>query len=691
MANEHPGKGPLNIVINSITPAGGVERAAVNLANMMADTFEVCVVSLYSEDGLPFYPLDERVEVKHLGVKFTPGLKNYVPQNIAVLKELRRQIRFTPQAITLGVNVNINSVLALLKRFGAQGRFIGCEHMNYDEAVKLAQLTRRLTYPLLDDVVVLTTAEQKVFRNLLGLYVKVIPNALSFMPATPASLAPQRLIAIGRYTYQKGFDRLIPAIGDLMRRHNDWTLDFFGKGEQEAELRHLILREGLDNVRLHQPTSEIEEEYLSSSIFLLPSRFESFGMVVLEAQACGLPVVAYDSSNGPRSLVTSTNGVLVEDDNGMAFAAAVELLMTDEAYRRQLGHNARLNAQAYMPDKVRQKWLDLFGVQGSNSNLNQEPLGGEAEKAQEGLRSYKPNNEFLTSKPRVTIAIPMYNAEAYIGDAVNSVLAQTYTNWELIILDDGSSDNSLELVEKFQDPRIRVLSDGENKGLSHRLNESVALAAGELYARMDADDLMVPTRLERQVDYLMKHPECDVVGSAAYIIDNKTELTGLRSGNPFTENGFLSVIHRGGFIHPTVMGRTTWFRDHPYDINADRCEDIELWLRTADESHFGQLGEPLLFYREVGDQSAKVEKTSAGYRKVLQAMSHTAKPEYRSLLQKQLRQAHVRIWARRLAHRLGLEKQIVAARSRPLTEDQRQAGEAALQQALAEVQQGQTS
>ncbi|PJI53438.1 hypothetical protein CTI14_28460 [Methylobacterium radiotolerans] len=200
---------------------------------------------------------------------------------------------------------------------------------------------------------------------------------------------------------------------------------------------------------------------------------------------------------------------------------------------------------------------------------------------------------------------------------------------------------------------FKWFNDGKNRGLTYRLNESVKPANGVFYARMDADDLMLPARLERQVEYLLNHPECDVVGSSAYIIDGNNRLTGIRRGNPFTESGFPSVLKSGGFIHPSVMGRTAWFRHHLYDMAADRCEDIELWLRTADQSHFGQIEEPLLFYREAGDQSAKVEKTSAGYRNMLKAMIQTARPEYRPLLQRQLRQAKVKISVRRLAHRPG--------------------------------------
>lgn len=284
---------------------------------------------------------------------------------------------------------------------------------------------------------------------------------------------------------------------------------------------------------------------------------------------------------------------------------------------------------------------------------------------------------------KVAIAMPVFNAEEYIKDAINSVLNQTYKNWQLIIIDDGSTDRSLKIASEFTDPRIKVISDGCNRGLSYRLNESVKLATGEFYARMDADDIMCPDRLDCQIAYMLENPDCDLVGSAAYIINGSNQITGLRRGNPFIDTGFLSVLKYGGFMHPTVLGRTAWFKSNPYDTTAERCEDIELWLRTADQSYFGQISEPLLFYREEGDQSAKVEKTFAGYIKVLKKMLVVVKPEYHPFLRKQLLKSHVRIRVRRIAHALGFENRIVAARSTSLTQIQRQSAEDRLQHALA--------
>jgi len=288
----------------------------------------------------------------------------------------------------------------------------------------------------------------------------------------------------------------------------------------------------------------------------------------------------------------------------------------------------------------------------------------------------------MKEKPRVTIAIPVFNGEKHIADAIKSILSQRYTNWELLIMDDGSEDRSLDICQSFDDPRIKIFKDGFNKGISHRLNESIHLARGDFYARMDADDIMDIERISYQMQYMNDNPECDVVGSAAYIIDGNNSITGLRSGNTFASQTFASVLSQGGFMHPTVLGRTLWFRSNPYNINADRCEDIELWLRTVDHSKFGHISDPLLFYREEGDQSSKVEKTIKGYRKMLQNMSMTVGPEYQPLLRRQQQKVIVKLWVRRIAHRLGLEKTIVAARSQRLTNIQHRKGQIDLQKAI---------
>ena len=197
----------------------------------------------------------------------------------------------------------------------------------------------------------------------------------------------------------------------------------------------------------------------------------------------------------------------------------------------------------------------------------------------------------------VTIAIPFYNSECFLADAIQSVVNQTYINWELLLMDDNGTDGSRKIAEKFaaKDKRIRFVSDNENHGLPSRLNESVELAKGEIYVRMDDDDIMVADRVETQVEYLLEHPDVDVVGASAMIIDDKNNI--IRSSD-------MSGVSTG-FIHPTVCGRTEWFRRNKYNEKCRRCQDCELWLRTAGSSNFYNIERPLLFYREFGIPSLK--------------------------------------------------------------------------------------
>lgn len=197
----------------------------------------------------------------------------------------------------------------------------------------------------------------------------------------------------------------------------------------------------------------------------------------------------------------------------------------------------------------------------------------------------------------VTIAISIYNAGSYLRDAIQSVVNQTFRDWELYLINDGSTDGSLAIMREFalRDTRIKMIDDGQNKGLVARLNQSTAMAAGKYYARMDADDIMYVTRLEEQVTFLEAHPEVDVLGTSIMTIDNHNNIVG--SG---MSHGKVSA-----FIHPTVMGKLEWFKANAYCDWALRAEDMELWCRTSSKSNFWALGKPLLFYREFGVPTVK--------------------------------------------------------------------------------------
>lgn len=198
----------------------------------------------------------------------------------------------------------------------------------------------------------------------------------------------------------------------------------------------------------------------------------------------------------------------------------------------------------------------------------------------------------------VTIGLPVYNSADTVVHTIRSIFAQTLSDWELIIVDDGSTDDSLAIAASVRDDRVRVCHDGLNLGLPARLNQISNLARGTYLARMDADDLMHPERLEAQVAYIEAHPDVHVVDTSAYLLD-ETGTTTVALGLRPQESSPSAALRASILIHPCVMARTEWFRQNPYDPAYRRAQDHELWCRVFRTTRFGRVRRPLLFKRDL--------------------------------------------------------------------------------------------
>jgi len=216
----------------------------------------------------------------------------------------------------------------------------------------------------------------------------------------------------------------------------------------------------------------------------------------------------------------------------------------------------------------------------------------------------------------ITIGLPFYNDRSTLELAIKSVFAQTYQNWELILVDDGSTDGSLNIAEKITDKRVWLITDGKNKGLIFRLNQIASLAKGKYLARMDADDLMQPTRIEKQVEYLVNNPDVDLVDTGAYSINENEEPVGKRGLEEINTNSKY-VLKHALLLHASVVGKTKWFLDNPYDPEYIRAEDYELWCRTISHSKFGRIKEPLYIVREGKINVRNYLKSSCTIRKII--------------------------------------------------------------------------
>lgn len=198
----------------------------------------------------------------------------------------------------------------------------------------------------------------------------------------------------------------------------------------------------------------------------------------------------------------------------------------------------------------------------------------------------------------VSVVLPVYNSAATLETAIRSILNQSYPEWELLILDDGSQDETVDIARSYASPQVRMFSDGAHQGLAARLNQGIRLSRGKYFARMDADDVSYPARLVLQVKYLDEHPDVDLVGGGVLIFGRDGKALGSREIR-VTHEEICQRPWAGFYLaHPTWMGRIEWFRRFWYRRDAVRCEDQDLLLRSYESSRFASLPQIVLGYSE---------------------------------------------------------------------------------------------
>ncbi|WP_177732634.1 MULTISPECIES: glycosyltransferase family 2 protein [Flavobacterium] len=206
--------------------------------------------------------------------------------------------------------------------------------------------------------------------------------------------------------------------------------------------------------------------------------------------------------------------------------------------------------------------------------------------------------------PLITVIVPVYNVAGYIREAIDSILHQTYSNFECLIIDDNSTDDTCSIIEKYQDSRLQIIKKDTNSGLANSLNIGLKLAKGKYIARMDGDDVLVETRFEKQVQLLEANPGIGVCGTAYETFPQKNSIE-----LPEEHSDILTcMLFRCVVAHPSVMMRKELFnQEMEYDETKEPAEDYELWSRLLSRTRFFNIQEILLKYRVHSGQISKIK------------------------------------------------------------------------------------
>lgn len=332
----------------------------VNLANHFVGIgYPVTIISLSCFKPSNIFNIDNRVKVEYLNFNFENGFN--IPQKFESVFKVRKYFRhFSDKTVVLGIGTYPSLLLSLLPK-SENIKTIGCQHSTYTAVKHVWSLLRKLFFPRLNAFVSLSEQDlpklKKINQNSY-----VIPNSVSLFPEKPALLENKIILAIGRMDYNKGYDLLLDVFEKLTLSHPHWCLRIVGDGPLKKKIISRVESSSLkDRVEIYPPTSLILEHYLQSSIYLMTSRTEGLGMVLLEAQACGLPIVCFNCETGPSDIVVDNkNGFLVECFDIEKITNKISILCTDYDLRIKFGINAIENVKKFHPEVINSKWEKLF-------------------------------------------------------------------------------------------------------------------------------------------------------------------------------------------------------------------------------------------------------------------------------------------------------------------------------------------
>lgn len=362
--------------------AGGVERVLTLKANYFAEYFgyDITIILTEGKNKPLFYSLSDKIKVINLDINFeelwtcsfVKKVFAYLSKQRIFKKRLTAELMRIRPDITVSLlrrEINfINDIKDGSKKIGelhinrANYRNFDNDNTNFFKNLFSKFWMNSLLSKLkrLDRLVVLTEKDKEAWLELNN--VVVIPNPLPFFSHKISRQSEKRVIAVGRYSHEKGYDLLLQAWSEVQKKCPDWRLDVFGDGDRqdyEQIIDHLQIDR--NHCNLHGRTSDVQSEYEKSSLAVCSSRFEGFGLAIIEAMSCGLPVVSFDCPWGPRSIISDSQyGILVENGNVEKLAEGIVKLIDNRQLRMMMASHAVQNVQRFQLEEIAFQWKSLF-------------------------------------------------------------------------------------------------------------------------------------------------------------------------------------------------------------------------------------------------------------------------------------------------------------------------------------------
>lgn len=472
-------------------------------------------------------------------------------------------------------------------------------------------LREQLSYHAMDHIICVTESGKKSLLKLLGYPLKKISvinngldsNELIKEERDRAILRKEYGIPInekvilfaGAVNSRKGVLDLAKAFDQLVSEYPNRKLRLViaGAGDHNKLMNNVKTNWAKITITGSLSKKQLYDFYAMADIGVIPSYVEQCSYATIEMMMMGLPLIVADV-DGLKEIVPKDVGLKVKLKLTKKEAtidikdlqSKLLYFIENKKIAYEYGNRAKVYAlKQFSIQKMVYGTIKTYEKVLSQTNIE------------------KKNYLSPKRKPLVSIILPIHNVELYIKDCLDSIFKQTWENFELIIIDDGSTDNSQLVIKRYNDERLKYVKNEVNKGIVFSLNKGISLAKGKYIARIDGDDMMHKIRLEKQVQYLEMHPNIVIVGSWHYVINDSNEIIGLKEYPVHDQEIKLLKFFMNPFSHPSLMMRKDIFKKNVYSDKFSYCEDYELWMKISDQFHVANIPECLTFFRVHGVNS----------------------------------------------------------------------------------------